>query len=657
MTRDVVPEQLNKKMLAWVALLFSVILSAVVSVRLGQDVNWDLQNYHLYNGYAFLTKRFFYDFAPAQMQTFLNPLLHVLSYLVRGYCSPRFAAIFLGALQGINIFLIFQISQVLFQNWEYRRRTLLSAVNALAGFYAVVNIGELGTTFGDNLVSIPLLAGILLIVRLLMSDNQAHPKPALSLLMAGILAGAAVGLKLTVTFHIIALAVALPAAMLLRPVRLRPVPLLAFYGGIAGGFLVGYGRWGWQLYRAYQNPFFPFLNNIFRSPFYESRNTMDMSYIPHQWHQILLSPFLFAQKTMLAGEQMHRDMRYALCYVAIILLAGYAWYRKSCKSGTEHRAAVSGGEAPCLLLLALFIAISYLGWQYLFSIYRYLSVLEWISPVFLALTIAALVKSRKLAIMAALSVDLVICASVFTFTTDRIAYDVDYLKVEIPAIPDLDRYLILMAGPEPSSYLIPQFPPGTRFVRISSNWLSPGQSSQLDQQVRHTIGLYDPSRILLYCATKEEIKNADISLYPFQMSKSDDACRELGSPLGNKGFLCSVTDWLTPVFRPATDVQLSVALSGAKAPFGSTPVVAIAGKDTLVFQLTGLPFTAIDVFYNLDGREMPPQRHWVLDAQRMIRMPVGLSTARGLYHFTGVRNAESRDITHWIKTDASVRIR
>jgi hypothetical protein len=657
MIRDIVPEQLNKKMFPWIALLFSILLSAVVSVRLGQDVNWDLQNYHLYNGYAFLTKRFLYDFAPAQLQTFLNPLLHVLSYLVRGYGSPRSAAIFLGALQGINIFLIFQISQVLFQSWESRLRTLLSAVNALAGLYAVVNIGELGTTFGDNLVSIPVLASILLIVRMLMSDNQANPKPAVSLLMAGILAGVAFGLKLTVTFHIIALAVALPAAMLLRPVRLRPAPLLAFYGGVAGGFLASYGGWGWRLYRAYQNPFFPFLNNIFRSPFYELRNTMDLSYIPHQWHQILLSPFLFAQKTMLAGEQMHRDMRYALCYVAIILLAGYAWYRKSGKSGMEHGATASGGEIRCLLLLALFIAISYICWQYLFSIYRYLSVLEWISPVFLALTIAALVQSRKIAIMAVLSVDLVICSSVFTFTTDRIAYDVDYLKFEIPAIPELDQYLVLMAGPEPTSYLIPQFPPRTRFVRISSNWLSPGQSPRLDQQLRHTIGQYNFSRILLYCATEEEIKNADISLYPFQMSKGDDACRELGSPLGNKGFLCSVRDWRAPVFRPAAHAKLSVALSGARARTYSTQVVAVVGKDTIIFQLKGLPYRTIDVFYTLEGREMPPERHWLLDSQQTIRMRVGPSTEKGLYHFTGIRDSESPDLIHWIKTDAYVRIR
>ncbi len=53
-------------------------LAAIVSARLGQDANWDLLNYHLYNGAALLRGRFDQDLLAAGMQSYLNPLLDAL---------------------------------------------------------------------------------------------------------------------------------------------------------------------------------------------------------------------------------------------------------------------------------------------------------------------------------------------------------------------------------------------------------------------------------------------------------------------------------------------------------------------------------------------------------------------------------------------------
>jgi hypothetical protein len=43
-------------------------------------VNWDLQNYHFYNGWAFVHGRLGWDLAPAQIQTLHNPLLDLPFY-------------------------------------------------------------------------------------------------------------------------------------------------------------------------------------------------------------------------------------------------------------------------------------------------------------------------------------------------------------------------------------------------------------------------------------------------------------------------------------------------------------------------------------------------------------------------------------------------
>ena len=50
------------------------------SVSKGTDANWDLKNYHLYSAYAFVNSRLFFDIAPSQLQTYLNPTLSLITY-------------------------------------------------------------------------------------------------------------------------------------------------------------------------------------------------------------------------------------------------------------------------------------------------------------------------------------------------------------------------------------------------------------------------------------------------------------------------------------------------------------------------------------------------------------------------------------------------
>src|SRR6266571_3367462 len=63
--------------------LFGAFLAAAAagSLLLGQDANWDLQNYHYYNPWAWWHGRTFTkDLAAAQIQTFHNPLLDLPFY-------------------------------------------------------------------------------------------------------------------------------------------------------------------------------------------------------------------------------------------------------------------------------------------------------------------------------------------------------------------------------------------------------------------------------------------------------------------------------------------------------------------------------------------------------------------------------------------------
>jgi hypothetical protein len=89
----------------------------------------------------------------------------------------------------------------------------------------------------------------------------------------------------------------------------------------------------------------------------------------------------------------------------------------------------------------------------------------------------------------------------------------------------------------------------------------------------------------------------------------------------------------------------------------STASTVIAGRDTIVFHVTGFPGGAIDVMGTLNGRPIPPQRHWTLNSSQEIRMKVGESTLKGLYHFIGIRNSYDPDPNQWIKIDRYIQIR
>src|SRR5258707_15670143 len=59
-----------------------LLFAGSMSIFLGQEIGFDLRNYHYYNPWALLHGRLNVDIAPAQLQTSLNPLLDIPVYLL-----------------------------------------------------------------------------------------------------------------------------------------------------------------------------------------------------------------------------------------------------------------------------------------------------------------------------------------------------------------------------------------------------------------------------------------------------------------------------------------------------------------------------------------------------------------------------------------------
>ena len=58
-----------------------VAFTIVLAWRLGQEVGWDLRNYHFYVPHLLIHGRFAQDVEPAGVQTYFNPLLDLPFYV------------------------------------------------------------------------------------------------------------------------------------------------------------------------------------------------------------------------------------------------------------------------------------------------------------------------------------------------------------------------------------------------------------------------------------------------------------------------------------------------------------------------------------------------------------------------------------------------
>jgi len=197
------------RLLRVAVLLLSPVVGGAVAVVLRQDNNWDLRSYHYYNAYAFLTNRFGFDIGPASIQTFINPLLDLPFYLLIEHARPIWVGFFVGAIQGLTVWLCFEIARGRWSETSSAPRDALpgfmfALVCAGLGLYAAGAASEIGTTFHDLTLTPLVLAALLLILR-----GASSPPRTPVFVGAGLLLGIAVGLKQTFGIYVPAMAAAL----------------------------------------------------------------------------------------------------------------------------------------------------------------------------------------------------------------------------------------------------------------------------------------------------------------------------------------------------------------------------------------------------------------------------------------------------------------
>lgn len=493
------------------AFAFGIVLCGVISLLAGQDNNWDLRNYHFYNPYALLNDRLGFDFAPAQRQTYLNPFLDVPFYLGVSHLDPRVLGFLTGGVHGLSFGLVFALAMVVFRGHTAKVRLALSVSCAGAGLYGPVFLGEVGASQNDILVGLFVLLPLLLLVQALVAHQSLATREARrSLVVATFVFGAGMGLKPTVMPHALALAAA--ACAVEGTWRARVTVLLVACGPFLASFLLTNGYWMLRLWQEFGNPFFPFSNDVFRSPWADPRSYADRSMIPQSPRDAVTLPFAFVRESQYTSLQNgFRDTRYAVLYAVLSL---YALMR------SWQRVILRSAAAPSMPIesrfLMIFFVVSFVAWETMFCIIRYASVLELLAPL-LVVVVAARVVGRGVAqsIIVATAVFALQLATVNPIQQERLEWTGTFWDAQIPTLPNPEQTLVLIANSRPLAYLIPVFPPEVRWLSLDNNLTRPSAKTKMQEEMRRMIAWHTGDVYLLSRAEPSPLLAHDVAVVSY----------------------------------------------------------------------------------------------------------------------------------------------
>ena len=460
-------------------LIGAMLVAGTLAAIVRQDANWDLKNYHFYNAWAFVHERMSIDVAPAQLQTYLNPLLDLPFYaMVAAGWPPRAIAFAMGLFAGAGAFFLVKALLILFGDLPPRERRNYVVFAAALGLLAANPVALLASTMNEWQGAALTMLALWLILR-----RVALPAIGLgTLALAGFVSGAASGLKLTAAPFAVGLCAALLAR---RPVLQRGLPdAFAFGLAVLAGIAVTAGFWFHTLHDHFGSPVFPYYNAWIRSPWWDARPVLDSRFGPQSAFEWLYFPLLLLRRTAgLVATSGFRDWRLPVLYVAAVA-AFVAWIIR--RGDRSHPAAP--GPVSTWSFVTVFWVTSYVVWLAVYAIYRYIIPLELLSGALLLFCLRRIFTARALNPAIVVLTVLLIAFTRYPYV-ERVDFGEKYIRVDVP--PVAPGAAILLVADEPMSHVLPFFPGDARFVGVKNNLIDPAMTNRLAAEVARIVREHD----------------------------------------------------------------------------------------------------------------------------------------------------------------------
>ncbi|OXC76088.1 hypothetical protein [Caballeronia sordidicola] len=440
------------------------VLFGLYSLWLGADSNWDLYNYHLYNPFAWLHGKLDIDLAPAGMQSYFNPLLDVFLYLLNTHLPSRVVGFLMGALHGMTYVLLAGIARHVLPSLSDNDRYRVPILVALAGCLTANFLSGLGNSMGDDTTMLFVLGGLLFVLSKWAILGLRSRSAVLVASGSGLLVGLGTGLKLTNAIYAVALCVALlsyPGGLI---VRLR-LGFLFGIGVLSGTAATG-GYWMFHMWQLYGNPLYPQFGAIFYNPLTQAASVSDTRWLPRGFLESAFWPFIFAVDSHRVGETAIRQIIWPIVYAAFwcwLLVVAASRLAKKKRRPMDSRQR----------LVILFVAIGYVLWMKMFSIYRYLVAIEVLTPLVLMLLLYRFLPglvARNLSVgLIGLATAVVIMGGAKTWGHE--GWSDPLYHADVPILKQPERTTAIIEGNTTAwGWLATQFPANVAFTQLDSSF-------------------------------------------------------------------------------------------------------------------------------------------------------------------------------------------
>lgn len=433
------------------------------SLLLGQDRNYDLANYHLYNAFAFLNNKLDLDFAVAELHSFSNPMLDIPYFLLIENLPPQFVAFIMGFFNGLIFIVLFGISWEIIKTYRILNKKYVAFLLALSGTLTPNFLAGLGNSMGDNSTALLVVISIYLLI--LSFNTKEINKYQLFIGLSGALMGFATGLKLTNATFIIATVIAF---MFFKEekisLRFKKIFLFSISSLIAFFMIAGF--WHFKLWDQFHNPVFPMFNHIFPTE-YISKDAESI-FGPKKIYEYFIWPFISAIDYHRAGRGLIHQIIWPLVYILFIVLFYKVTFQKK-KINNKS------------LFIIIFIAISYAINVKIFTVQRYLVAAEVLTSLTIFICFYHLLESKKSLsyTKASLSLSALIILAGGFGTLGHSSYTNPAFNVELPKNTfEKDSIVLLSDGlpngisvaegedGSPISWMVTKFPKDLSFFRV-----------------------------------------------------------------------------------------------------------------------------------------------------------------------------------------------
>jgi hypothetical protein len=432
----------------------------------GQDVNWDQRNYHIGVPFLLAHGTFWDSIAPAGLQSYLNPYVMEIQFFAMRHLSAISFAVTLAVFQSLAFMIAGLISAEVAHPIGGSQATVLGLLGFALSLLAPIPLSEAGTTYIDLVTAVPVLGAYALLL------TRGHRLSFLtSAALAGVLLGAATALKLT--NGIFALGAAGFALAGPESLRQRIIWLLACGSAAIVAFATVGGAWYIEVWEHFRNPFFPFYNNIFRSPDYPTVPMRWNEFLPRSPLAIWVYPLYWVVPGRLywllggspasgwgspSSEVFFRDARWiaAICGITLFL-AALPIFRRWARARLND---------PATGLLFAFI-IGYVVWLFNFSIQRYAVPLDILCGVALLVLVMRLpTKGLEFALLFAMVLGS--GQMMFVPSWGRLPWR-SYSQPINPQRLQFDGPTIVFLTVKPSLFIAASLPPDTRYVGVAGD--------------------------------------------------------------------------------------------------------------------------------------------------------------------------------------------